>query len=124
MEKGKHLLYEAKIKDKEILTNGKIVTKMFKEVIDVLEMRAVSDVEIVYFPGGGLTAFCIIAESHVSIHTWPETNYMAFDLFSCRDFDENAALKTLKKYIDSETELVDVIIRGMGRFVSKIAIHV
>jgi S-adenosylmethionine/arginine decarboxylase-like enzyme len=49
---------------------------------------------------------------------------MAFDIFSCRDFDEITALKILKEYIEPEIELTDVIIRGMIRFPNKVLAHV
>ncbi|HPT40100.1 MAG TPA: adenosylmethionine decarboxylase [Candidatus Paceibacterota bacterium] len=117
MEKGKHLLYEAKVKNPEILKNKDATIEMFNRIIESLQMKAVSEVEVYQFPGGGgLTAFCVISESHLSIHTWPENNYMAFDIFSCRNFDENVALEILKEYIQPEKELIDVMVRGTDRF--------
>lgn len=35
------------------------------------------------FPGGGVTGVLLLAESHVTVHTWPEHRYAAFDLFLC-----------------------------------------
>lgn len=35
------------------------------------------------FRGGGVTAFLILSESHISVHTWPEHSYAGFDIFSC-----------------------------------------
>lgn len=32
---------------------------------------------------GGISGLAILAESHISIHTWPEMNYAAFDIFTC-----------------------------------------
>ena len=37
----------------------------------------------VIFPNGAVTLVLILAESHLSIHTWPEENLIAIDLFSC-----------------------------------------
>jgi S-adenosylmethionine decarboxylase len=37
-----------------------------------------------HFPsGGGVTGVALLAESHISLHTWPEHNYGAFDVFMC-----------------------------------------
>ena len=33
--------------------------------------------------GGGITGVALLAESHISVHTWPELNYAAFDAFMC-----------------------------------------
>lgn len=34
----------------------------------------------------GYTGLALLKESHLSVHTWPEENYVAVDMFSCRDF--------------------------------------
>jgi S-adenosylmethionine decarboxylase len=43
----------------------------------------VLDTSHVIFPNGAVTLVLILAESHLSIHTWPEENLIAIDLFSC-----------------------------------------
>ena len=35
------------------------------------------------FEPQGITAIALLAESHISIHTWPESNYSAVDIFTC-----------------------------------------
>lgn len=35
------------------------------------------------FRPGGLTGIVLLAESHIAIHTWPEINYIAIDIFTC-----------------------------------------
>lgn len=47
----------------------------------------VLDVSHVVFPNGAITLVLILAESHLSIHTWPEENLIAIDLFSCGAID-------------------------------------
>lgn len=37
------------------------------------------------FEPEGLTAFCLLSESHLSVHTWPEDDYVGIDLFTCGD---------------------------------------
>ncbi len=43
----------------------------------------VLDTSHVIFPNGAVTLVLILAESHLAIHTWPEENLVAVDLFSC-----------------------------------------
>ncbi len=44
-------------------------------------------------PGWGVSGFVIIAESHIAIHTYPEIGFFALDVFSCKDFDIEKAIR-------------------------------
>lgn len=45
--------------------------------------------------GGGVTGVAILAESHISIHTWPETGYAAIDVFMCGSSEPELSMKSL-----------------------------
>ncbi len=45
---------------------------------------------------GGVTGIAILAESHMSIHTWPETGYVAIDIFVCGSCDAYKAIPVLE----------------------------
>lgn len=55
----------------------------------------VLDRSSVVFPNGAVTLVLILAESHLSIHTWPEESLIAIDLFSCGAIDGERALNEL-----------------------------
>lgn len=38
-----------------------------------------------FTPNDGISGVAVLAESHISVHTWPEANYAAFDIFMCGD---------------------------------------
>jgi len=44
----------------------------------------------------GISGFVIIAESHISIHTFPERCYVNIDVFSCKDFDSEQVIKDIQ----------------------------
>jgi len=44
----------------------------------------------------GVSGFVLIAESHISIHTFPERFYINIDVFSCKEFDADRAIKEFK----------------------------
>jgi S-adenosylmethionine decarboxylase len=49
------------------------------------------------FPGaGGISGFALIAESHFSIHTWPELSFAAVDFFTCGQGDASEAVHVLE----------------------------
>src|SRR5450631_164680 len=55
----------------------------------------VLDASHVVFPNRAITLVLILAESHLSIHTWPEENLIAIDLFSCGAINGQAVLDGL-----------------------------
>ncbi len=48
----------------------------------------------------GVSGFVIIAESHISIHTFPRKDYINIDIFSCRPFDHERALEDVRDLFD------------------------
>lgn len=65
------------------------------------------------FNGGGLTAFAMLAESHISAHTWPEYGFVAFDIFTCgHDTDPHIACSALQQFYPPEQLDVRELLRG------------
>ena len=48
-----------------------------------------------FTPYGGVSGVAVLAESHISVHTWPERGYAAFDVFMCGDADPQKAAEVL-----------------------------
>ncbi len=46
--------------------------------------------------GGGISGVAVLAESHISVHTWPERSYAAFDIFMCGDAQPARGVEALK----------------------------
>lgn len=66
------------------------------------------------FEPHGISAMVIIAESHLSIHTWPEYKYAAVDIFTCgEDVDPFRALDHLKEVLSPGRVSVMEINRGL-----------
>ena len=62
----------------------------------------------------GITGFVVIAESHLSIHTFVEKGYAFVDLFSCKPFDIDIARDIIIKAFISKRPKVYMIERGSG----------
>ena len=49
-----------------------------------------------FSPNGGISGVAVLAESHISIHTWPEISYAAVDVFMCGNAQPHRAIEVLK----------------------------
>ena len=56
-----------------------------------------------FSPNGGVSGILVLAESHVSIHTWPERNFAAIDLFMCGNCDPYDSVPTLTSAFQPQT---------------------
>jgi S-adenosylmethionine decarboxylase len=72
----------------------------------------VLDASHVIFPNGAITLVLILAESHLSIHTWPEENLVAIDLFSCGAIAGARVIDRLEADLRLESVRVRQIPRG------------
>jgi S-adenosylmethionine decarboxylase len=61
---------------------------------------------------GGVSGVAVLAESHISIHTWPERAFAAFDIFTCGDTDPKAAVAVLTAAFGPERIDVREMLRG------------
>jgi S-adenosylmethionine decarboxylase len=73
----------------------------------------VLDTSHVIFPNGAITLVLILAESHLSIHTWPEENLIAIDLFSCGAIDGQAVISALTRSLRLQETTVRTLARGL-----------
>lgn len=64
------------------------------------------------FAGGGITGVLLLAESHITVHTWPEHEYTALDLFMCGAADVVAAADTLDQLLAPNDTSRQLIARG------------
>ena len=72
----------------------------------------VLDTSHVSFPNGAVTLVLILAESHLSIHTWPEENLIAIDLFSCGAIDGGLVIDHLVRDLRLESAAIRRVPRG------------
>tara|TARA_B100000579_G_scaffold416596_1_gene412327 strand:+ start:598 stop:1020 length:423 start_codon:yes stop_codon:yes gene_type:complete len=67
--------------------------------------------------GQGVSGVAILAESHISIHTWPERNFAAFDIFMCGSTNPELSLNFLKKEFNAKKVDVKKLKRGLINYI-------
>ena len=65
-----------------------------------------------FTPNGGISGVAVLAESHISVHTWPERDFAAFDVFMCGDAEPEKAIGVFKAAFSPERIEVTEQLRG------------
>ena len=65
-------------------------------------------------PNGGVSGVAVLAESHISIHSWPEHGYAALDIFMCGDANPDACVPVLRQAFSPKKIAVSEHLRGQG----------
>jgi S-adenosylmethionine decarboxylase len=74
----------------------------------------VLDETAVVFPNGAVTLVLVLAESHLSVHTWPEEHLVAVDLFSCGAIDGQVVVDELVRLLGLDRVAVQRVERGLA----------
>jgi S-adenosylmethionine decarboxylase len=110
---GRHLLLELFDCDAEAINSLDTVKATMVEAAKRAQATIV-DVVFHEFNPFGISGVVVIAESHLSIHTWPEYRYAAVDIFSCGDvLQPEVAANYLVEQFGAERASVVEMQRGM-----------
>jgi len=71
-------------------------------------------IHVHHFKPNGVSGVAVLAESHISIHTWPDVGYAALDLFMCGSADPDACIPVLREAFCAQRVGVNEILRGHG----------
>lgn len=65
------------------------------------------------FTPHGVSGTVVIAESHLSVHTWPENGYVAVDIYTCGGLDPRIGFQLLRERLGATSCRVQEIVRGL-----------
>jgi S-adenosylmethionine decarboxylase len=97
-----HLIIDGYSSDQKILRDGDFLRKWLENYPAEIGMTRISPPYVLRYVGPvledwGISGFVFIAESHIGIHTFVERNYINIDIFSCKDFDTEKAIKDFRE---------------------------
>lgn len=120
---GRHLIAELSDCPSEVLNDPAILEEVMKEAARISGATVVDSTFHRYSPQG-LSGIVVIAESHISVHTWPEYGYAAIDCFTCgTSVDPWKALEYLKSALKSRSMAVSEIKRGIPSEMDEVIAH-
>ena len=70
-------------------------------------------IHVHHFQPNGVSGVAVLAESHISIHTWPDARYAALDVFMCGKASPDACIPVLREAFAAERVEVNEILRGL-----------
>jgi S-adenosylmethionine decarboxylase len=110
---GKHLIIEFFQCDRTILNELKTLENLLLAAVELSGATVIQPCFHQFSPHG-ITGVVVVAESHFSVHTWPEYGYCALDIFTCGDnVDGRKALNYLKENLRAANTSVMEVKRGI-----------
>ena len=113
-----HLMIDGYTADRNLLWDATIVREFLEAYPSKLDMTPISSPNVVTYKGSnksdwGISGVVLIAESHISVHTFPERNYLNVDIFSCKWFDSERASSEVAKLFGVERTETQLLERGI-----------
>jgi S-adenosylmethionine decarboxylase len=114
---GNHLLFDGICVSGELIDKEEIIEKFLVDVVDLIEMRAISEPIVIKHESvdereSGITGTIILADSNITIHTYPKKKWFSLDIYSCKEFDVDKAVNFVVKKLDVEKHNSKIFRRG------------
>ena len=108
---GTHLLID--FWDASHLDDIATVERALREAVEACKATLLHIHVHSFRENGGVSGVAVLAESHISIHTWPEIGFAAFDVFMCGRCEPGNAIPVLRRWFRPSRESVEVQRRGV-----------
>lgn len=108
---GTHLIIE--VVDGDGLDDQSRIEQAFRDCVDECGATLLH-IHLHKFAPQGVSGVAVLAESHISVHTWPERRYAAFDVFMCGDSEPHKAVDVLRNAFNAGDVIVKELLRGDG----------
>lgn len=110
---GVHHIVELCECNSELLNDVNFIKNSLLGAVEIAKATLIGNLEYEFTPHG-VTAICLLAESHISIHTWPEKGYAAMDIFTCGNHTmPNVACDYMISVLECKQPKVTVLSRGI-----------
>src|SRR6266571_2648012 len=112
-----HLMLELYGCSREVLTDEPLIQRVLEEYPARVKMERVSPVHLYQIEtsnplDAGLSGFVVIAQSHISLHAWPEYGEVDIDICSCKQFSREDAIAFAKEVFQTGDVETHFVVRG------------
>src|SRR2546430_10439958 len=112
-----HLMLELYGCDRQLLSNEPLMRRVLDEYPGRVGMERVSPVHLYNIEtsnplDAGLSGFVVIAQSHISLHAWPEYGEVDIDICSCKEFSQEDAIIFAKEMFQTDDVEAHFVVRG------------
>ena len=120
-----HLVMDGYGANPHRLQDESLVRELLTHYPDAIGMTKISEPLVHRYTQGqtpadwGVSGFVLIAESHISVHTFPDRGYLNVDIFSCKPFDAQRAVDELRGRFGITEVKAQVLDRGLEEFPDK-----
>ena len=108
---GKHIIIELYGATYESLNDIQQLTSILEEAITLAGATLINKLQYKFSPQGVSMIF-LLAESHLSIHTWPEQSYAAIDMYTCGKCDPYKAFEYIATKLHAKDSKYLILERG------------
>lgn len=108
---SEHLMADFFDCEPSVLTDPEFIETTLAEAVSMLGLTILEKCTRKYSPEGVTTVF-VLAESHISIHTWPERRFAGLDIYTCGDTTTSDAYEYLKKKFEPADAKAIIVERG------------
>jgi S-adenosylmethionine decarboxylase len=109
---GTHLIID--LHDAEGLDDLDLIDQTLRRCVDEAGATLLH-IHLHHFtPNFGVSGVAVLAESHISIHSWPENGYAALDVFMCGDARREVCVEVLREAFSPSRIVVSEMLRGQG----------
>ncbi len=114
---GQHLMMDGYGCDRDKLMDLNGIYDFLNNYPSEIEMTKIMPPYVFKYTGQvpedwGISGFVLIAESHISIHTFPDKLYLSLDIFSCKSFDAQKAIRRIKDIFNIKKAEIKLLDRG------------
>ena len=113
-----HLVIDGYGGDAAMFEDAEAIYQFLDKYPDAIGMTKITPPHVYTYVGQqpedvGISGFVLLAESHISVHTFPRRRYVNIDVFSCKDFDAKQALDEMQTIFSLDTLRSWTLDRGL-----------